>query len=139
VDELMEDIVNHHVSNRPEVTSTTLLPQIEQQVGVPVRVPSLKQYGANWEGGSVVPLHNRSAASLRYKLDGHRMTLYVFQPSRHIPFEKRLERRQVGDEQVYVGSVRGYSIGASDAHGVGYAIASDLSDRETAELVAALY
>jgi anti-sigma factor RsiW len=138
VDDLIEDLVNHHVGNRPEVTSASLLPEIERQVGVPVRVPSLKQYGANWEGGSVVPFHNQRAASLRYKLDGHRMTLYVFEP-RRIPFEKRLERRQVGDEQVYVGSSRGYSIGASDAHGVGYAIASDLNERETAELVAALY
>jgi hypothetical protein len=45
----------------------------------------------------------------------------------------------VGDEAVYVGKRRGYSIGATDHRGVGYAVASDLNDAETAEIVAALY
>jgi anti-sigma factor RsiW len=138
VDELIEGFVQHHVTSRPEAMSPTLLPEYEQQVGVPVRVPSLKQYGANWEGVSVVPIRNQRAASLRYKLGSHRVTLYMYDSSR-FPIEKRLQRRQVGNTAVYVGSRRGYSIGATDSRGVGYALASDLNDAETAELVAALY
>lgn len=144
VDELIEELVNYHAHERSDVVApavvptTSLLPEFEREVGVPVHVPSLKQYGASWVGGSVVPLHNQRAASLRYKLGNHRVTLYVFDATR-VPIEKRLERRQVGDEQVYVGSRRGYSIGATDSRGVGYAVASDFNDAETAELVAALY
>jgi anti-sigma factor RsiW len=138
VDELLEGFVQHHVSSPPEVMSPTLLPEYEAQVGVPVRVPSLKQYGANWEGVSVVPIRNQRAASLRYKIGSHRVTLYMYDSSR-FPIEKRLQRRQVGETAVYVGSRRGYSIGATDSRGVGYALASDLNDAETAELVAALY
>lgn len=138
VDELIEGFVQHHVTSRPEAMSPTLLPEYEREVGVPVRVPSLKQYGANWEGVSVVPIRNQRAASLRYKIGSHRVTLYMYDSSR-FPIEKRLQRRQVGDTAVYVGSRRGYSIGATDSRGVGYALASDLNDAETAELVAALY
>jgi len=138
VDELLEGFVQHHVSSPREVMSSTLLPEYDAQVGVPVRVPSLKQYGANWEGVSVVPIRNQRAASIRYKVAGHRVTLYVYDPSR-FPIEKQLQRRKVGDTDVYVGSRRGYSIGATDSRGVGYALASDLNDAETAELVAALY
>ena len=39
---------------------------------------------------------------------------------------------------MYVGNLRGYSIGAASHRGVGYAVASDLNDSETAEIVAAL-
>ncbi|HWA73106.1 MAG TPA: zf-HC2 domain-containing protein [Polyangiaceae bacterium] len=138
VDDLLEGFVQNHVNTPPEVMSSTLLPEYEAQVGVPMRVPSLKQYGANWEGVSVVPIRNQRAASLRYKLGSHKVTLYMYDSSR-FPIEKRLQRRQVGETPVYVGSRRGYSIGATDSRGVGYALASDLNDAETAELVAALY
>lgn len=138
VDDLLEGFVQHHVTSPPEVMSPTLLPEYEAQVGVPMRVPSLKQYGARWEGVSVVPIRNQRAASLRYKIGSHKVTLYMYDPSR-FRIEKSLQRRQVGDTAVYVGSRRGYSIGATDSRGVGYALASDLNDAETAELVAALY
>lgn len=137
VDDLLEGFVQNH-NNPSEVMSSTLLPEYDAQVGVPVRVPSLQRYGAKWEGASVVPIRNQRAASLRYKLGTHKVTLYVYDPSR-FPIEKRLQRRQVGETPVYVGSRRGYSIGATDSRGVGYALASDLNDAETAELVAALY
>jgi hypothetical protein len=62
----------------------------------------------------------------------------MYDPSR-FPIEKRLQRRQVGETAVYVGARRGYSIGATEHRGVGYALATDLNDAETAELVAALH
>lgn len=135
---VIDELLNHHVRGRSQTLEPALLPQLEQEVGVPVRIPSLVQYGARWEGGSVVPVRNQRAASLRYKLGNHRVTLYVYDSSR-VPIEKRLEQRLVGDEPVYVGSRRGYSIGAIERRGVGYAMASDLNDAETAEIVAALY
>jgi hypothetical protein len=83
-------------------------------------------------------VRNQRAASFQYRLGGHRMTLYVYDSSR-FPMAKRLQQRLVGAEPVYVGVRRGYSIGATTEHrGVGYALASDLSDAETAELVAGL-
>jgi anti-sigma factor RsiW len=138
-DRLLEELVDHHMNARsPQVTEPDLLAQLEPEVGVPVTLPSLKAYGARWEGGSVVPVSNQHAASLRYTLGGRHVTLYVYNSSR-VPIESRLKARTVRNEPVYVGTRRGVSIAATEHRGVGYALASDLNDDESAELVAAVY
>ena len=138
-DQLLEELVDHHVNGGgPQVTEPALLSQLEPQIGVPLSLPSLKDYGARWVGGSVVPVSNQHAAQLRYMMAGHRVTLYVYNSSR-MPIEARLKPRVVRNEPVYVGSRRGVSIAATEHRGVGYAIATDLNDDESAELVAAVY
>jgi len=138
-DQLLEELVDHHMNAAgPQVTEPALLSQLEPQVGVPLSLPSLKDYGARWEGGSVVPVSNQHAASLRYMMGGHRVTLYVYNSSR-VPIESRLKPRTVRNESVYVGNRRGVSIAATEHRGVGYAVATDLNDEESAELVAAVY
>jgi len=138
IDELIEELVDKHVHSGPD-SGPELLPEAERQVGVPVYIPSFRQYGGRWEGVSVVPVsqHRGAAASLRYKVGGHRVTLYVYD-SKRFPVVNRLQQRMVGKEPVYVGVRRGYSIGATEHRGVGYALASDLTEPETAELVAGL-
>ena len=139
VDQLIDEFVSHHaMSNRPEVTEPSLVQKLEPEVGVPVRLPSLSQYGARWEGASVVPVtstHQR-AASLRYEVDGHRVTLYVYN-SQRFPLRVTLEPRVVRNMPVYVGTRRGYSIAAVEKRGVGYAVATDLNESESGELVVA--
>jgi hypothetical protein len=71
-------------------------------------------------------------------MGGHHVTLYVYNSSR-VPIETRLKPITVRNEPVYVGSRRGVSIAATEHRGVGYAIATDLNDDESAELVAAVY
>jgi anti-sigma factor RsiW len=139
-DQLLEELVDHHMKALgPQVTEPALLSQLEPEVGVPLSLPSLKDYGARWEGGSVVPVsNNQHAASLRYMMGGHRVTLYVYNSSR-VPIETRLKPRVVRNEPVYVGSRRGVSIAATEHRGVGYAVATDLNPDESAELVAAVY
>jgi len=139
-DQLLEQLVDHHMNARgPQVTEPALLSQLEPEVGVPLNLPSLKAYGARWEGANVVPVSNQHAASLRYTMGGRHVTLYVYNSTR-VPIESRLTARTVrNNEHVYVGSRRGVSIAAAEHRGVGYALASDFSDDETAELVAAVY
>jgi anti-sigma factor RsiW len=138
VEGLLEALVDHHVhAPSPEVTEPALLRQFESEVGVPVRAPSLRDYGGLWEGGSVVPVNNQHAASLRYRMGGHRITLYVYDSSR-LPIETKLLPRVVRNEPVYVGHRRGVSIAATEKRGVGYALATDFNDDESAELVASL-
>jgi hypothetical protein len=140
VDQLIDEFVSHHaMSERPEVTEPSLVGKLEPRVGVPVRLPSLSQYGARWEGASVVPVtntRNQRAASLRYELDGHRVTLYMYN-SQRFPLRVTLDARVVRNVPVYVGTRRGYSIAAVEKRGVGYAVATDLNDSESAELVVA--
>jgi anti-sigma factor RsiW len=139
VDQLIDEFVQNHVRPQaPAVTEPGLISQLEPEVGVPVRMPSLQQYGAHWEGGGVLPTprSNRRAASFRYRLDGHRVTLYVYD-SQRFPLRATLEPRVVQDQPVYVGNRQGYTLAAVERRGVGYAVATDLNDRESAELVLA--
>jgi anti-sigma factor RsiW len=138
VDQLIDELVSYHArAADPEVTEPSLVNKFEPEVGVPVAAPRLQKYGLRWEGASVVPVqHTQRAASLRYSFDGHRVTLYVYN-SAHLPLRATLEPGVVRNTPVYVGSRRGYSIAAVEKRGVGYAVATDLDERESAELVVA--
>jgi hypothetical protein len=140
IEKLLEDLVSNHERSSPQFTEQGLLPQLEPEVGVPVRLPNFKQYGARWEGVSVVPVSNQRAASLRYRIAGHKLTVYVYDAAR-LPVRGTLQQRLVrGTEPVYVGSRHGVSIAATErSNGVGYAVATDLNKDESAELVASIY
>jgi anti-sigma factor (TIGR02949 family) len=136
---VLDELIDRHIDrSSPEVTEPALLDHMEPTVGVPVHFPNLRQYGARWEGGKVVPIRNQKAASLRYLVDGHRVTLYVYNSER-FPVGKTLKRRVVRDEPVYTAWKRGFSIATTDRHGVGYALATDLGEDEGAEIVASLH
>ncbi len=139
LEQLLEDFVDHHSrAPKPQITEPSLVSQLEPQVGVPLRVPALSQYGAYWEGGGVVaPERGPRAVSLRYRLGNHRITVYVYDSSR-FPLRATLEPRVVRNLPVYVGARRGYSIAAAERRGIGYALATDLGYDESAELAAAL-
>jgi anti-sigma factor RsiW len=140
VEKLLEELVaNHERSATPQSNDQGLLSQLEPEVGVPVRAPNFKPFGARWEGVSVVPVSNQRAASLRYRLAGHKLTVYIYDASR-VPVRSTLQQRLVRDEPVYVGSRHGVSIAATErSNGVGYAVATDLNKDESAELVASIY
>jgi anti-sigma factor RsiW len=136
VEQLVDELVSYHAkAPAPEVTQPTMVPGLEPRVGFPVRLPSL--HGAQWEGASIVPMQNQRAASLRYNLGNHRVTVYVYNSDR-FRLRAMLEPRVVRNQPVYVGTRRGYSIAAREQRGVGYAVATDLGDRESAELVASI-
>lgn len=140
VEKLLEDLVkNHESAAGAQLTEPELLPQLEPEVGVPLRFPNFKPYGARWEGMSVVPVSNQRAASLRYRIAGHKLTVYVFDASR-MPVRTTLQQRVVRNEPVYVGTRHGVSIAARERRdGIGYAVATDLNKDESAELVASIY
>jgi anti-sigma factor RsiW len=138
--ELLDLFIDYHTAPpAPEVTEAKLVPELERDVGVKVPLPSLAAYGAEWQGGSLVRVPRmQPAAYLRYRTrDAHRVTVYVYNATR-IPLHASLERRIVREEPVYEGYWRGYSIAAQLRHGVGYAVATDLDEARSAELVRAI-
>lgn len=139
MDQLLNELIDRHIDrSSPEVTEPAMLDRMEPEVGVPVHFPSLTQYGARWQGGRLVALPNHQrAASLKFLVDGHRVTVYVYNPE-HLRLGSPLTRRVVNNEPVYTGWKRGYSIATTDRHGVGYAVATDLGEDEGAEIVASL-
>ena len=138
-EQVLEELVDYHAAPpEPQITEPTQVLKLQPEVGVPVRLPALKQYGASWEGGAVVPMKNQRAAYFRYRLSNHPVTVYVYDAQR-VPLRGVLEPRVVHNRAVHVGERRGYSIAAREQHGVGYAVATDLNDDESAELVTTIY
>ena len=133
LDSLVDDLVAWHAHPPPpETTDPDGLERFDPYVGVRVRKPHFDQVDARYVGARM----QHRAALLQYVLrDRHRVTVYVFDP-RKVPLKgKRLQERKIGERQVYVGNVRGYSVAASERNGIGWALASDLNDQENAELV----
>ncbi len=136
-EDILDRIIDYHTAPpKPQVTEPKLLPELERDVGVRVPLPSLVQYGAEWQGGSVVRVRrDQPAAFLRYRTrDHHSVTVYVYNASR-IPLHAGLTPRMFREEPVYQGNWRGYSIAAQLRRGVGYAVATDLDESHSAELI----
>lgn len=131
---LLEDLVAQHAHPPPpETTDPEGVRRFDPFIGVRVKTPRFDSIEATYVGAR---MHQR-AALLQYVVrQQHRVTMYVFDP-RRVPVRPRakLEERQYGARNVYVGHIRGYAVAASEQNGVGYALASDLSDDEAARLV----
>jgi anti-sigma factor (TIGR02949 family) len=137
-EQVLEELVDYHAAPpAPQVTEPGQVLKLQPEVGVPVRLPALKQFGASWEGGSVVPMKNQHAAYFRYRLSNHAVTVYVYD-ARRVPLRGVLEPKVVHNQPVSVGERRGYAIAAREQHGIGYAVAADTDD-ESAELVTTMY
>ena len=138
-DEILDRLLDYHSTPPvPEVTEPRLVPQLERDLGVRVRMPQLMN--AEWQGASVVPVvRGLRAATLRYKLPNeHVVTIYMYDAAR-VPIRAALKERMIRQQPVYVGYRRGYSIAALERRGLGYAVASDQDDRESVELVTSLH
>jgi anti-sigma factor RsiW len=161
-DALLDELVGLHADPLPpETTDPEQLVKLETFVGVPVKSSAMRMLDAGSELGKprfdgarihAVREHQRAAA-IQYSVRGHRLTIYVFD-SRGVPMRvSRLERRELDPAlvranrvpssptqrargPVYVGTLRGYSVAATEHGGVGYALASDLDPEKNALMVA---
>lgn len=134
LDNLVEDLVAQHMHPPPpETTDPEGLRRFDQWVGVKVRPPKFDAEDITWTGGRLI--HPRAAALQYMVRDRQRLTLYVFDPRKVMMQTGRLAPRRIEAGMVYVGHVRGYTVAASEREGVGYALASDLSDDESARLL----
>lgn len=140
VESLLDDLVTQHAQPLPpETTDPNDLPRFDPFVGVPVRRPTFQSMPVNFMGARVHTMRDRRAAMLQYVAHGgHRVTVYLFN-SRALPVQKapHLQPRLVLERPVYVGRINGYSVAAAERSGVGYALASDLGDDESTQLMLA--
>lgn len=140
VESLLDDLVVQHAQPLPpETTNPEDLPRFDPFVGVPVRRPPFQPFHVSFTGARVHTMRDRRAALLQYTAaGGHRVTVYLFN-SRALPVQKAplLRPRVVRERPVYVGRINGYSVAAAERSGVGYALASDLGDEESTQLVLA--
>jgi anti-sigma factor RsiW len=140
IEAMLDDLVALHKHPLPpETTNPEELQRFEPLVGVPVRRPAFQPFGARFNGARVHAMRDRRAALLQYTMGGdHRVTVYVFDP-RVVPMMRAtsLKERVLRERPVYVGQRGGYSIAAAERSGIGYALATDLTDDESAHLVLA--
>ena len=139
IDGILDDMVAQHASPLPsEVSHQEEVRRFDAFVGVPVEPPKLSPFGARWEGARILPLRDSRAAMLQYSMaGGHRVTVYVYDPSRLRGTSRHLTPRVVRSTAVLVGNVRGYNVAATERRGVGYALATDLGEPESVELALA--
>jgi len=137
---LLDDLVTQHAQPLPpETTDPEELSRFDPFVGVPVRKPQFQPFRVDFKGARVHAMRDRRAALLQYTAaGGHRVTVYLFNSSA-LPVQKApvLRPRLVRERPVYVGRINGYSVAAAERSGVGYALATDLSDEESTQLVLA--
>jgi anti-sigma factor RsiW len=140
IEAMLDDLIALHKHPLPpETTNPEELQRFEPLVGVPVRRPAFQPFSARFTGARIHALRERRAALLQYTVGAdHRVTVYVFDP-RMVPMMRStaLQQRVVRERPVYVGKRGGYSIAAAERSGIGYALATDLSDVESANLVLA--
>lgn len=141
LDRMLDQFVDWHARPLPpEVTKETELVKFEPYVGVPMRAPELAPFGGKLVGGRMLMAGAtpQTTAMLYYTLpSGHRVSVYVYDPSRVPARPTRLRPRTLGRDEVWVGKVRGYSVAAPMRHDVGYAIATDLDEEQTTQLAVA--
>ncbi len=140
-DSMMDYLVSRHSQTSSAVAADA--PEsprdLEQELGFPVREPQLDNYGAHFEGASIVSINGHRVASLRYLIAGRRVTFYVYNPD-EMPLRanSHLKPQVVDNQAVFVGRYRGYSVAAIERAGIGYLVTADLSSQQSAEIVLAL-
>ena len=138
IDGLLEELIALHARPfPPDTTDPEQLGRFDPILGVQVRRPTFRPFGASFNGARVHPVSDRGALlQVQYTVDGgKRVTMYVFNP-RVLPVQAtRLEPRVVRHRPMLVGRLRGYSVAALEQSGVGYAFASDLDADESTKMV----
>jgi hypothetical protein len=100
-------------------------------IGVRVSSPHVKD--AQWVGARL----ESNAALMRFiRQDRRPVTVFVFDPKRvHMCPTRQIHRRVINHESVLAGKLRGVAVAASEQDGVGYALATDASVEEAAQLI----
>jgi anti-sigma factor RsiW len=138
-DDLLSDLVAEHSRPLPpERTDPNKVGELGQYVGVPVHVSTFHRPNSHFVGGRVLPVHQERAAMLQYEIqqggETRRVSVFVFDPRRIQVNAEDFTPRPVGTSEVRVGHANGYSVAVTQHAGVGYALASDMDERQTAEL-----
>jgi hypothetical protein len=142
LDSFLDELVDQHAHPLPpETTNLNEMAGFDRFVGVPVRPPSLNDH-STLLGARVVPVRQQRAAMMQYVMtNGHRVSVYVYNPRqvRMVASSKFRERiLDTTTAPVYTGWVRGYSVAVTDKRGVGYAIASDLDEEKSSNMLVAV-
>ncbi|MCP4599511.1 MAG: hypothetical protein GY847_03060 [Proteobacteria bacterium] len=135
---VVEDVVERHVRELPmEVQGPDPVQAaswFRGKVDFPVRAPALDLKRASFEGARLSNVRAHQAAHMTYNLDGHRVTLMIFNP--HTALLRGGQHIKVGRRDVLLGRRNGFNVAVFFDGDMAYALSSDLSQDRLLKLVA---
>lgn len=134
---VVEDVVARHTGELPmEVTSqdpAAASTWFRGKVDFPVRAPSLNLQKASFQGARVSNVREHQAAHMTYIVDGHRVTLMIFnRESSHLSGGRPVT---VGNRNVLLGRRHGFNVAVLLDGDMAYALSSDLPQDRLLSLV----
>jgi anti-sigma factor RsiW len=146
-DDLLAELLSEQSEPLPaEAVNAQGVRAFERYVGVPVSPGNFERAGAHLVGGRILsfPMRAQRAAMIRYVVgsgaDEHHISVLIYDAQK-LPEVGRanLAPRAIGTAEVRVGREKGYSVAATQRAGVGYLLASDMDQDQSAQLAAMVY
>ena len=137
VDAVVDDVVARHSTALPmEVTGpdpAAAASWFQGKVDFPVRAPRLNVQQASFEGARLSNVRAHQAAHMSYNVEGHRVTVMIFN-RRNTVLEGGRQVR-IGGRDVILGRRNGYNVAVLLDGDMAYALSSDLSQERLLSLV----
>ncbi len=135
---VVEDVVERHVRELPmEIEGpdpSHAASWFRGKVDFPVHGPNLNLKQASFQGARLSNVRAHQAAHMTYNLDGHRLSLMIFNP--RVAMLGGGHRVQVGDREVLVGRRNGFNVVVFLDGDMAYALSSDLPQNRLLKIVA---
>jgi len=136
--EVVEDVVNRHVRELPmEVQGpdpALAASWFRGKVDFPVRPSRLNLKKAHFQGARLSNVQSHQAAHMTYTVDGHRVTVMIFNPNRTLITGG--QPRNIGSKEVRLGRRNGFNVAVFFEGDMAYAISSDLPQERLVRLIA---
>lgn len=137
---LFEEVVRRHASEYPaEVhgSEREVSRWFRGRLGFQARPVVFDGGDAELVGARISNVREQDAAAFYYDVDGHRVTVIVFEPPADVR-EMRFgaQRARVGNQDVYYRQVHGYTVPMVQADGLTYAFTGDLDSQSMIQLAA---
>ncbi|MCP4675526.1 MAG: hypothetical protein GY854_08475 [Deltaproteobacteria bacterium] len=134
---VVEDVVERHVRELPmEIEGpdpSHAASWFRGKVDFPVHGPNLNLKQASFQGARLSNVRAHQAAHMTYNLDGHRLSLMIFNPRTSVL--RGGHRVQVGNREVLVGRRNGFNVVVFLDGDMAYALSSDLPQRRLLKII----
>ena len=134
---IFEDVVRRHSSEHPAEVSgppTQVASWFRGKLQFPVRPIEFNGPDVRLVGARISNVRDREAAAFFYTVQGHRVTVMVFEPP--APVDRLARRANVRGRGIWYGSAHGHTVPVVEHDGLTYAIAGDLDRRSLLMLAA---
>lgn len=137
LDQVVHDVVARHAGELPmEVTGPDPIEAaswFRGKVDFPVKAPNLNLKKASFQGARLSNVRAHQAAHMTYNVDGHRVTLMIFNRQRSQFSGGR--RIKVADKDVLMGRQNGFNVAVLLDGDMAYALSSDLPQDRLISLI----